>query len=29
MPKWHVKRAHHTDWPQPAHLPDYTVRGPN
>jgi len=29
MPKWHVKRAHHTDWPQPAHLPDYTVRIPN
>ncbi len=25
MPKWHVKRAHHADWPQPEHPPDYTV----
>ena len=23
--KWHVKRAAHTDWPQPAHLPEITL----
>ena len=23
MPEWHVKRAHHTAWPQPPHPPDY------
>jgi len=21
MPKWHVKRARHADWPQPTGLP--------
>ncbi len=25
MPKWHVKRAHHTHWPQPQHPPQYAV----
>jgi len=25
MPKWHVKRRHHADWPQPQHRPDYIV----
>jgi len=24
MPKWHVKRAHHAEWPQPQHPPHYT-----
>ena len=24
MPKWHVKRAHHADWPQPRKEPTYT-----
>ena len=23
MPKWHVKRRHHADWPQPQHDPVY------
>jgi hypothetical protein len=23
--KWHVKRAAHADWPQPAHLPEITL----
>ena len=25
MPKWHVKRAHHADWPRPRHPPHYHV----
>ena len=25
MPKWHVKRRHHTDWPQPQHPSLYLV----
>ena len=29
MSRWHVKRAHHADWPQPQHPPDYTARRPN
>jgi hypothetical protein len=29
MPKWHVKRAHHADWPQPHHSTHYTTRAPN
>jgi len=23
MPKWHVKRRHHADWPRPQHPPNY------
>jgi hypothetical protein len=25
MPKWHVKRTAHASWPQPDHVPAYTV----
>jgi len=25
MPKWHVKRAHHADWPQPDEHPTYRI----
>jgi hypothetical protein len=25
MPKWHVKRAHHADWPQPQRPASYTA----
>ena len=25
--KWHVKRAHHADWPQPTRRPDAVVIG--
>jgi len=25
MPKWHVKRRRHADWPQPQHPPAYNV----
>jgi len=28
MPKWHVKRAHHADWPQPAGPPQATILSP-
>jgi hypothetical protein len=28
MPKWHVKRAHHADHPQPKHDPNYTIHRP-
>ena len=27
MSKWHVKRRHHANWPQPQHLPNYTILG--
>jgi hypothetical protein len=26
MPKWHVKRAHHSAWPQPQYPPNYHIR---
>ena len=26
MPKWHVKRAHHQHWPQPAGPPRIMIR---
>jgi len=26
MPRWHVKRAHHTDWPQPQQPATYTAQ---
>jgi len=29
MPRWHVKRAHHADWPQPQHSAGYTTQRPN
>lgn len=29
MPKWHVKRTRHTDWPQPAGPPVPSIRAPN
>jgi hypothetical protein len=25
MPKWHVKRARHANWPQPHHAPIPTI----
>jgi hypothetical protein len=28
MPKWHVKRAHHVDWPQPQQQARYTAVAP-
>ncbi|MDQ3423034.1 MAG: hypothetical protein M3510_06530, partial [Actinomycetota bacterium] len=28
MPKWHVKRAHHADWPQPQRPASYTALQP-
>ena len=28
MPRWHVKRAHHTDWPQPQQPATYTAQAP-
>ena len=27
MPKWHVKRRQHADWPRPQHPPEYIVSG--
>ena len=27
MPKWHVKRRYHTNWPQSQHPPDYIILG--
>jgi hypothetical protein len=29
MPKWHVKRAHHAEHPQPTHDPDYRIVAAN
>ena len=26
--KWHVKRAHHANWPQPTQQPTYTATPP-
>jgi len=29
MVKWHVKRSHHANHPQPQHAPLYTAHAPN